>query len=100
MLWDRISLARAPPPPALRSCSGGGLALRTSPLARALSLLVWLWSAAIYDRVYKCGAQILVLHASIHPLGCPCPLPWEELGVGSPLRRQILGARHRVLTPA
>lgn len=32
MLWDRISLAR---PPALPFCSGGGLALRTSPLARA-----------------------------------------------------------------
>lgn len=97
MLWDRISLAR---PPALPSYSGGGLALRTSPLARARPLSVPLWSATIYDRVCKSGAQILVLHPSIHPLGCPCPLPWEELGVGSPLRRQILGARHRVLTPA
>jgi hypothetical protein len=75
MLWDRISLAR---PPALPFCSGGGLALRTSPLAKAPPP-----GPSLERRNPRPGVQVWGANpgpAPLHPLGCPCPLLREELG--------------------
>lgn len=79
MLWDRISLAR---PPALPFCSGGGLALRTSPLAKASPPCPAVESRNPRpDRVCKCEVQILVLHPSI-PLAVRVPCFWKSWGLG------------------
>lgn len=79
MLWDRISLAR---PPALPFCSGGGLALRTSPLVRARPL-----GRVLERRDPRAGVQVWGAN--------PGPAPSIPLAVHVPCLGKSWGLGHR-----